>query len=172
VTLKATVSAKDVIEALKGKFPPNEWALFTEVRSSAGVATFGDRSADALAIGLLPSRGNQIHGFEVKIDRWDFQRELAEAGKADAIGQFCDFWWVVTAGSLAKPSEIPPGWGLMVVQDGKAKIAVGPKQREAKPFTREMLVSLVRSARADAQKTAAGLAAKMVLEEKKKAGVK
>jgi hypothetical protein len=170
MTLKATVSAKEMVEALKQKFPPNEFAMFSEVRSAAGVATFDARSADAVAVGLLPSRGMQFHGFEIKIDRWDWQRELTEKGKADVIGDHCDYWWLVTAGSIARPEELPVGWGLLVVENGKVKQVVAAKVRaNPKAITRELFVSLVRCARTDAEKSATSVAAKIMLEERRRA---
>ena len=142
------------------------------MRSAAGVATFDARSADAVAIGLLPSRGMQFHGFEINFDRWDWQRELTEKGKADVIGDHCDYWWLVTAGSIARVEELP----LVGASSSSRRQAQGGVGGQAAPAAQAdhpgRSSSLWSAARADAEKAARAVAAKLMLEERKKAGLR
>lgn len=63
------------------------------VRDAAGFNV--TRTADVLALGLWPSRGNELHGFEVKVSRADWRKELAQPEKAEGWCQIVDRWWIV-----------------------------------------------------------------------------
>ena len=56
------------------RYAPPAYAFFEEVRAQTGYAAGG--SADGLALSLWPSRGIELHGFEVKVSRSDWLREL------------------------------------------------------------------------------------------------
>lgn len=100
--------------ALRRRYKPPEWALFSEVRNGAGHAAIG--SADAIGMNLWPSRGLVLFGFEIKQDRRDWQRELAKPAKAERFARFCDEWWVVTTPDVIKDeAELPPGWGWLLL---------------------------------------------------------
>jgi hypothetical protein len=58
---------KDYQKILYNKFPHGQYALLDEVRDEAGFGA--SRAIDVLAIGLWPSRGNEVHGIEVKSGR-------------------------------------------------------------------------------------------------------
>lgn len=72
------MNADAIRHALRQKFPAQEYALFFEVRSATGFPG-RLRSADALAMSLWPSRGLELHGFEIKVSLQkvltDFERE-------------------------------------------------------------------------------------------------
>ena len=44
---------------------------------------------------VWPSRGLYLHGFEIKVHRNDWLRELKNPAKAEEIAGYCHFWWVV-----------------------------------------------------------------------------
>jgi hypothetical protein len=46
-------------------------------------------------MGLWPSRGLKLMGFEIKAGRGDWLGELRNPRKAESIARFCDQWWVV-----------------------------------------------------------------------------
>jgi hypothetical protein len=74
------------------------------------------RRADAIHIGTWASRGaGEIDVCEVKTQRADWLRELRDPGKAEAWWPHCSrFWLVVPNTDVARPDELPDGWGLMV----------------------------------------------------------
>ena len=72
--------AADVRAALARKFCAPEYALFYEVANATGSAA--TRSADAIAMGLWPSRGLYLQGFEIKVSRSDWLSELKNPAKA------------------------------------------------------------------------------------------
>lgn len=107
------MNTSEVYAALRARFSGPEWAIFFEVASGTGgnSATY----ADAVAMNLYPSRGLEVHGFEVKVSRSDWQRELRDPGKAEPVFRYCDRWWLVVGDpAIVKPGELPPTWGLMV----------------------------------------------------------
>jgi len=105
----------EVLAALRTRYVPREWALVTQVRDGAG---WDRRTMDALAIGLWASRGHPIHGFEVKVSRGDWRRELAQPEKAEPLVAFCDRWYVVTPRGIIDPLSLPEGWGLLEAMPG------------------------------------------------------
>ena len=102
---------------LRNRYPIEEWALAFEVAPETGGGT---RRADAVAMNMWRSRGHAIHGFEFKVSRSDWLRELKEPSKADAVAQYCDYWWLVIDGDhIVKDGELPEGWGLLTVTRDK-----------------------------------------------------
>ncbi len=111
--------SKSVWSSLRERFSPPAWAYFEEVRNGTGFSRRVTRTADALAFSLYPSRGLELHGFEVKVSRGDWLREKDDPEKAEEIARFCERWWLVTTkGCVLDKSEIPPNWGWLEF-DGK-----------------------------------------------------
>jgi hypothetical protein len=82
------------------------------VRSHAGFDA--TRTADAVVMDVWPSSGLAVHGFEVKVSRSDWLRELKDPHKATPVRRFCDHWWLVVSDrSIVRPGELPDGWGLL-----------------------------------------------------------
>lgn len=143
----ATVTEARVLHALSQRFASPAYVFMQGVRNSTGYS--GEvREADALAFSVWPSRGLELHGFEVKCSRNDWLRELKDPAKAEKIAKWCDRWWLVAPqGVLSGASELPSAWGFIEVIDGKTLRTVkeAPLQ-EHEPFTRGFIASLVRRA--------------------------
>lgn len=107
-----------LINLLARRYPAPGYALLQEVRDSTGYGA--KRSADALVMGLYPSRGLYLYGFELKSDRIDWLREKKNPAKADMIAKYCHYWYLV-AGSkeVAKVEEMPETWGLLVAEGSR-----------------------------------------------------
>lgn len=90
--------------------------VFFEVGNDTGAKV--TRHADAVSIGLWPSTGHQIHGYEIKVSRGDFLSEMKQPEKAWPVMQFCHRWSLLTPPGLVKVDELPPTWGLQTF-DGK-----------------------------------------------------
>lgn len=109
---------QSVFELLRKRYEGPAWAFLEEVRNGTGY-TRVTRTADAIAMGLWPSRGLHLHGFEVKAHRADWVRELRDPEKAEEIAQYCHYWWLVAANAkVVEAGEVPDKWGLLV-SDGK-----------------------------------------------------
>jgi hypothetical protein len=138
------LNTAQVYAALRLRFCAPEWAIFFEVPSSTG----GGRGyADAVAMNLYPSRGLEVHGFEVKVTRSDWQRELRDPAKAEPVFRYCDRWWLVVGdAAIVKPGELPPTWGLLVPNGNGLKIATEASRLESTPVDRPFFAALVRRA--------------------------
>ncbi len=73
----------DLRFALRKRCAPPAWALFEEVRDRQGHDS--KRSADAIAMSLYKSRGYEVHGFELKISRGDWLKELKRPEKDQSL---------------------------------------------------------------------------------------
>lgn len=96
------------------------------VKNAAGFAA--SRCLDAIAVSLHPSQGCPLHGFEVKVSRSDWLRELRDPSKAQAFTDHLDFMWLVAPLNVVK-DDLPDRWGwLAPIGDGLRV------QRQAQPL--------------------------------------
>jgi len=137
------LKTRDLIALLKAKFAPPAWTFTQEVANGTGGRA--SRWADAVAMSVWPSRGLELHGFEIKASRADWKKELENPAKAEAVCQYMDRWWLV-AGSkeIVQAGELPPTWGLLVPFGGGLKAITEAPKLEAKPITRPFLADLLR----------------------------
>lgn len=138
------LTAHDITLGLRQRYCAPEWALFFNVANGTGVRTY--RYADALGMCLFPSRGLELHGFEIKVSKSDWKREAADPQKAETIAAYCDRWWVVTPPNLLDGENLPPNWGWLAY-DGRAFYTKQKAEKtEAKPIDRAFLAALLRRA--------------------------
>lgn len=122
--------------------------MLPQVRNLTGYQ-YTVRYADAISMGLWPSRGLELHGFEIKVSRSDWLRELKDPAKAEAFGSL-DRWWIVAPKDMVKLEELPKGWGLLewngtaLRQKRKAELREAPPRLE-RGFVAAMLVRAVES---------------------------
>ncbi len=152
---KEKYTSADMRAMLRERHPAKEWALMFEVGNSTGSGHH--RWADAVAVHLWPSQGNAIHGFEIKVSRSDWAREIAAPQKAEEIEQYCDFWWLAAPKGIVKLEELPTGWGLVEAFAGKLRVVVkAAKRQNTSPLTRGFVAAMLRRASgADAAEIAA-----------------
>jgi hypothetical protein len=132
-----------------------EWAYLEHVRDAAGFDA--KRTIDALALHLWPSRGHEMHAFEVKVSRSDWRRELADPAKADGWCAIVDRFWIVAPRGVVPPEEIPAAWGLLETRaSGLTATVPAPLLRqkaERQKIGRSLLVCMLRAAGAGLQST-------------------
>lgn len=133
-----TPHARDM---LRKRFAPPEWAFMEEVAPATGGGT---RYADAVAMNLWRSRGYQVLGFEIKVSRGDWLRELKKPEKAEDIYRYCDQWWIVAPRGVVKEGELPVNWGLFELREAGVWQAKAAPKLEATPLTKAFLASLMR----------------------------
>lgn len=130
---------------LSERYPAPAWATFFEVAD--GIGRGFSRYADAVAMSLFPSRGLDFHGFEIKLNRPDWLRELKNPEKADKIASYCDYWWLVLGNAeIAKSEEIPRTWGVLVQEGNTLVQKKAPKKLKAKRVDRHLVAALLRRA--------------------------
>lgn len=133
----------DMIGRLRRRYSAPQFAFLSHVPDQTGGAT---RTADGVAMGLWRSRGLHLHGFEVKVQRRDWLKELRTPEKAEQVGQFCDYFWAVSPDDkIVKPGELPPRWGLLVVRGGGLGVKVKAERNpDALQPTKLFLAALLR----------------------------
>lgn len=141
----AVKSSAEVRALLRRKFPADQFAMLYEVRDAAGFGA--TRSADALMVGLWPSRGCLIEGMEIKVSRSDWLQELKKPKKAEAFVPYCDKWWVVVGNKdIVKPGELPATWGLMVAGGRGISIVTDAPRLNPEPIDRSLLAAILKRA--------------------------
>lgn len=148
------MNATDVIAAIRRRYMPEgqvpEYVLIEQVRNQQGFGYAKGmpvRTFDALMVGLWESRGHPVHGFEVKVSRADWRRELVAPDKADPLVRHVHFWWVAAPKGIVDPLTLPLGWGLQEVDaNGRAKTVAEALRREAEPPSWTMLAAILKRA--------------------------
>lgn len=142
--------------ATTGNGGAGEWAFMPHVRNAAGFDA--SRTLDALALHLWPSRGLVLHGYEVKVSRSDWLREVKDPAKAEAFCRLVEFFWIVAPAGVVKKGELPPTWGLIEVNGTgteedpwrlrtktAAPCLLDAGQKNRGPLPRGLVVSMLRS---------------------------
>lgn len=143
------MTAAEVIQHLRVHIAPPSFCFLEQVADGTGARQH--RWADAVAMSVWPSRGYDIHGFEVKVSRYDWLNELKQPEKSAAVQQFCNRWWIATPdASIIHPGELPPTWGHMVCKGNGMKVVHPAPALTPKPPSIEFIASVLRNfARAD-----------------------
>ena len=107
------LTTKEVMQAMRNTFGDRkDYAYLEQVRNQTGFTDKRLRIADAITMGLYPSRGLYIEGYEVKVSRSDWLSELKQPEKADDIAGYCHYWWIVAPKDIITVDEMPHDWGL------------------------------------------------------------
>jgi hypothetical protein len=140
----APVTSDTLRSLLRKRFPVASYALLEEVRNAAGFSA--RRSTDALAVGLWPSRGLHIHGFELKVSRSAGARARERPEKGEESAAYCDFYWVVAPQGVVPLDQIPEQWGLLEAVKGKLVETKAAVKLEPKLISRTFLAALLKRA--------------------------
>lgn len=139
--------------ALAQRYAGREWLLMFEVSSCTGYSDSPNghgrvRRADALALNLFPSKGWELHGFEMKASRSDWLAELADLSKSTPVKRYCDRWWLVAEEGvvMGEANEVPLEWGLMVRGPTGLRVVIRAPRRQPEPWSRGFVASVARAA--------------------------
>lgn len=139
---KVALNTAHAMEMLRARYAPPEWAYMEEVAPSTGGGT---RYADAVAVNLWSSRGHAIYGFEVKVSRSDWLRELKKPAKAEqSVFKYCDRWFVVAPKGVVNDGELPVTWGLLELRDSGLFAKVEAPKLDPQPISKSFFASLMR----------------------------
>jgi hypothetical protein len=132
-------------KALRKEFPLPQYAVLYEVANGMS-ATFSGY-ADAIVMGLFPSRGLDIHGFEFKSNRPDWLKELKNPAKAEPVAKYCDYFWLLaTNEGIVQKDELPATWGLYVLEGKHLEVRKRAKRLQATPPDRPFIGAMLRRA--------------------------
>lgn len=115
------ITTPEIIAKLQSRYPQNrgQWASIVEFEK-----------IDFLAVATWQSLGFAVHGHEIKASRSDWLRELKKPYKARFSMARCDYWWLAAPRGVAKPEEIPMGWGFMELgPNGFRSVLPAPRLR-------------------------------------------
>lgn len=134
-----------LMEMIRKRHDGDGWYLFEELANGTGYKVRG--WADAAALGVWPSRGYEFHGYEVKISREDLKRELRDPTKADNIGRYCHFWWLVLADEkLMDGLVVPEVWGILVPRGKILRVLrKAPRVKTPTPFDAAFCAAMIRN---------------------------
>lgn len=147
------MQTSQLMTLLRERYPKDAYAFFTEVPNGTG----GNcrRHCDALIQSLWPSRGLHLTGFELKVSRADWIKEMKQPEKADSIARYCDFWYLVVGDEkIVQPGELPPTWGLMMPVNGKLKVKTEASKLEPLALSHSFIAGLFRAAQSQITKDA------------------
>lgn len=138
-----TITTDHLRQMLRLRHTGQQWAFFEEVPDSTGVDKV--RTADALAMNLWRSEGLHLHGFELKVSRADWRKEMQDPTKSHAIKRFCHRWWLVAPKDVAKLEEIPADWGWYTpTTNGLLRVQRAAAVLTPEPISDNFLASLCR----------------------------
>lgn len=139
------LTSKQIDGAVRKLYAGNGYSVLSQVRNGTGLSN-EVRTADMLAISTWPSRGLFAEGIEIKSDKGDLKRELANPAKADEIAQYCERWWIACPEGLTEGLMIPPNWGVITVNAKLlSKVAVKGSALTAKPMDILLVCSILRN---------------------------
>ena len=119
------------------------YARAEHVKSEAGFDA--SRIADFIAMDMWPSKGLALHGHEVKVSRSDWLCELRDPSKAEAFRPYMDYWWLVVSDKTIVRDDLPEGWGLMAVSNGRLRIVKSAQRQTPEPMPKSLLACLLRA---------------------------
>lgn len=120
------LTAAQLLAEVQARYARPEWHCEAEV-------TLDRRRLDVVAFNLWGARGYRIVGFEVKVSRGDWLRELAAFEKSAGWHAVVDAFYVVTPGGLVRPDELPAGWGLLELRGSRMFTKVQAAARAPRP---------------------------------------
>ncbi len=113
--------------------------------------------ADFLALDTWGNIGpeHQRHpllGFEVKISRSDYLREIRDPSKSAPFRAVCREWYIVASEKSIIRDDLPDGWGLMVPRgDGLVCVRRSALNPAPEPMPRGLIAGFMRAAVTQAQ---------------------
>ena len=143
---------RDLIDRLRYRYGDDGRSgtvILFEVGDGAGFSNRG--WSDAIAMQTWPSKGLEIHGFEIKATRSDWLRELDKPEKNRTWQELVDAWYVVAPKDVVHLAELPPDWGLMVPKGSDqlriaSRAAAGTQKKWKDPIPRDLVAAVFRAA--------------------------
>jgi len=133
--------------AMQAQFCQPNYTVIFEVPNE--VSARQDGYCDALVMSMWRSQGLNLDGFEFKVSRSDWLRELKNFGKSAKFFDYCDRWYLVTPADIevVKPGELPQDWGHMrITPEGKVTVPWAAKKLEpTKSIDRGFLAAIMRA---------------------------
>lgn len=128
----APITSADLAAELRSRYCRPEWHVEEEV-------TLAGRRLDVVAFNLWGARSYRTVGFELKVSRGDWMRELANFQKAGEWIAVVDEFFVVAPGGIVRPDELPVGWGLLELRGSRMFTKAHPQVQRGTTLPREVV---------------------------------
>jgi len=136
------IQAGGLLKLIRARYQTPEWAVLDELHDGTG--SNATRRFDAVAFNCWPSRGMLRLGFEIKVSRADFTKELANHEKRAALEKHCHEVYFVVGPDVCKPREIPEPWGLLEVRGDKLHCTHKAPHRKVGAVAESLAVCAIR----------------------------
>lgn len=142
------MSAPEILAALLDLYRDrSHYIPLPELANSTGWD--GTRKMDLVVMNCWkakPYLGPSLHAFEIKVSVEDWNRELRQPDKAQAIARYCNTMSVVVPdGIWTRLNRVPTGWGVLGVdEDRKVVTRRKPKPRAADPAPTGFVAAMLR----------------------------
>lgn len=134
---------------------PRRHVLAEQVRYDP---TYGHAIADAISVDTWRSGHHALHGYEVKVSRSDYLREVRDPQKHLTWARHCERWWIVAPDSkVVGPADLPHGWGLLLLdRNGRLyQQRAALRRTDPDPLPLSAIAGLMRAAQQTADRHAA-----------------
>lgn len=132
-----------MIDLIRKRHEGDGWIVFTELANRPGF--YAKRYADAFALGVWATTKYEGHLYEEKISREDLKKELRDPTKADGVGKYASYRWLVVSDiKITEGLVIPDVWGILTpeVRGGSRLLKVVRKAPKLKPTPMDALFAL------------------------------
>lgn len=159
LTKTDATSERDMLDLLLDRYTnirrgtlADRWTRAEHVASDLGHRRKGiTKVADFIAADKYPGfpYGSALafHGHEVKVSRADWLCELRDLTKAEACKRYMHYWWLVVPSlDIAKPEELPDGWGLLVRSGNNLRAKISAPRLTPEPMPADFTISLMAAA--------------------------
>lgn len=137
-----TTKASDLLCMIRARYQGPEWAVLDEIHDGTGRSS--TRRFDAVAFNCWPSHNFIRLGFEIKISRADFSKELAAHEKRAALEKHCHEVYFVVGPDVCAAREIPEPWGLLEVRGNKLHCTRKASHRNVDTMAEKFAVCAIR----------------------------
>lgn len=135
-----------IVGLLTGRYATPEWAFVHGLRTHVGYSTPGRETyMDAFAMRCWPGKGLMRVGFEIKVARNDWMRELKHPEKRQASMALTHEFWFVAPVGVIRNDEIPEGCGWMEVTGAGLRVKKAAPYREVGAMPEAFIASLLRA---------------------------
>jgi hypothetical protein len=85
-------------------------------------------------------------GFEIKVSRSDYLREIKNPGKSEPFRRVCSEWYIVASDRTIIRDDLPKGWGLLVAAgDGLRCVRKSVTNVSPEPMSRGLIAGFLRA---------------------------
>lgn len=145
-----SLTANEILDAIEciGRDQPGRRIMFREFPLEGGRRGQGTPRIDALVIELQETHRVRRTAYEVKTNRRDFERELANPEKRERAMRLADQFFFAVPFGLVQQHEVPDDCGLVsfTAANGSHLVSKLPKERPAPVPDWPVVIDLIRRA--------------------------